>query len=28
VTGPDCPAGTKVKVERADGATLIVGIAN
>jgi len=27
VTGPDCPAGTKVKVERADGATLIVAIA-
>lgn len=26
VTGPDCPAGTKVKVERADGAMLIVGI--
>ncbi|HRF09687.1 MAG TPA: NfeD family protein [Xanthobacteraceae bacterium] len=24
VTGPDCPAGTKVRVERADGATLIV----
>ncbi len=24
VTGPDCPAGTRVKVERADGATLIV----
>ncbi len=24
VSGPDCPAGTKVKVERADGATLIV----
>jgi membrane protein implicated in regulation of membrane protease activity len=24
VTGPDCPAGTKVKVDRADGATLIV----
>jgi membrane protein implicated in regulation of membrane protease activity len=27
VTGPDCPAGTKVKVERADGATLIVALA-
>jgi membrane protein implicated in regulation of membrane protease activity len=24
VTGPDCPAGTQVKVERADGAILIV----
>jgi membrane protein implicated in regulation of membrane protease activity len=24
VTGPDCPAGSKVKVERTDGATLIV----
>jgi membrane protein implicated in regulation of membrane protease activity len=24
VTGPDCAAGTKVRVERADGATLIV----
>jgi membrane protein implicated in regulation of membrane protease activity len=24
VTGPDCPAGTKVRVERADGATLLV----
>lgn len=24
VTGPDCPAGTKVQVKRADGATLIV----
>jgi membrane protein implicated in regulation of membrane protease activity len=28
VTGPDCPAGTKVRVERADGATLIVQPAN
>lgn len=28
VTGPDCPAGTKVRVERADGATLIVAPAN
>lgn len=24
VTGPDCPAGSKVRVEKADGATLIV----
>jgi len=24
VTGPDCPAGTKVRVERADGASLFV----
>jgi membrane protein implicated in regulation of membrane protease activity len=24
VTGPDCPAGTKIRVEKADGATLIV----
>jgi membrane protein implicated in regulation of membrane protease activity len=24
VTGPDCPAGAKVRVERADGATLVV----
>lgn len=28
VTGPDCPAGTKVRVERADGASLIVAIAS
>jgi membrane protein implicated in regulation of membrane protease activity len=28
VTGPDCPAGTKVRVERADGATLIVAPAS
>ncbi|MGE0339119.1 MAG: NfeD family protein [Xanthobacteraceae bacterium] len=28
VTGPDCPAGTKVRVERADGAMLIVQPAN
>ncbi|MBY0532920.1 MAG: NfeD family protein [Xanthobacteraceae bacterium] len=28
VTGPDCPAGTKVRVEKADGATLIVAPAN
>lgn len=28
VTGPDCPAGTKVKVERTDGATLIVSPAS
>lgn len=28
VTGPDCPAGTKVKVERTDGATLIVAKAS
>ncbi len=28
VTGPDCPAGSKVRVEKADGATLIVASAN
>jgi membrane protein implicated in regulation of membrane protease activity len=28
VTGPDCPAGTKVRVERADGATLYVAPAS
>lgn len=28
VTGPDCPAGTKVRVEKADGASLIVAITN
>jgi membrane protein implicated in regulation of membrane protease activity len=28
VTGPDCAAGTRVRVERADGATLIVAKAS
>lgn len=28
VIGPDCPAGTKVRVEKADGATLIVAPAS
>lgn len=28
VSGPDCPAGTKVRVEKADGATLIVALAS
>jgi len=27
VSGPDCPAGSKVRVEKADGATLVVAVA-
>jgi membrane protein implicated in regulation of membrane protease activity len=28
VTGPDCPAGSKIRVEKADGATLVVSPAS